>query len=163
MKTLPRWLFALCTFALVAAGVVHAQTRTTADQGRPGNQGSWPVVISGSAPGTSSIVAGPDGGAVNVQSPCVTVVESVTSVGVAATAVPASAQVARKLVVICNSIENTGTPVLKCRADGTNPVVGNTNPGVSLGRGDCVLYSTNIVVNCIADTASTAASSSECK
>ncbi len=106
---------------------------------------------------------GPDGGAQNFQAPCVTVVETVTSVGVTATPVPASAQTARKIVLICNSTENAGVPKVKCRADGTNPIIGSGTAGQTLGVGDCILYSTHAVVNCISDTAATAVSSSECK
>lgn len=94
---------------------------------------------------------------------CTTIVESVVSVGLTATAVPASALGSRKLVVICNSPENTGTPLLKCRGDGTNPVIGLTQAGQTLKVGDCINYTTTAAINCIADTAATGASVTECK
>ena len=124
---------------VTAAGVAVAQPQVSANQGAPGRQGAWPVTT-----------------------PCVTVVETVTSVGTTAVAVPTTAQSARKLILICNSSENTGSPVLKCRADGTAPVIGTAAAGQALAKGDCVSYSTTVAVRCIADTAATAASASEC-
>ena len=102
-------------------------------------------------------------GVLAVQTPCPTVVDAVTTVGTAVLPVPATIQTARKMVLICNSPENTGSPVVKCRADGVAPVMGLTTPGQGLAKGDCITYSTTSVVNCIADTASTAVSSTECK
>jgi len=54
------WLPVLVVAAIVASMAI-AETVTTANQGRPGNQGCWPVCIGGPV-----VVVGPDGGPVNV-------------------------------------------------------------------------------------------------
>ncbi len=185
------------SFIVLVAGVAFAQTVVM--QGKPGNQGAWPVTLSSGGGGSipvvgpdggvvqiagTVIVVGPDGGvvqingsvvgsdggAVDIQTPCNTVVESVTTTGLTSLPVPATAQSSRKMIVICNSPENTNSPILKCRADGVVPVIGVAAAGQALGKGDCITYSTSAtnadagsIINCISDTASTAATSSECK
>lgn len=88
---------------------------------------------------------------------CKTTAQSVCTVGVAASACPAANLAARTLVVYCNSIENTGTPLVKIRLDGTAPVIGLTNLGTVLGVGDCVPFYVPAATapQAIADTAST--------
>ncbi len=150
----------LGVFSFLVVGVAIAAS--VADQGKPGTQGPWPVTISGSGGGASS-------GTVSVDTPCNTVVESVRSVGVTALSVPATAQVSRKMIIVCNSPENASSPILKCRGDGTTPVIGVATAGQALGKGDCVTYSSSgnpdagTSVVCISDTAATAASATECK
>ncbi len=54
-------------------------------------------------------------------------------------------------IIVCNSKENTGTDVIRCRADGVAPVATANAPGLILGVGDCVPYSTTgySTVQCI--------------
>lgn len=92
---------------------------------------------------------------------CTTKTDTVTSVGVTAVATPAADQASRTSILLCNSSENTGAPLVKCRGDGTNPAMGNTTPGIVLNKGDCVVY--NVAsIKCISDTAATAVSGFEC-
>ncbi len=150
----------------------HAQTTVKADQGRPGNQGPWPVVISGSAPGAASVVSGPDGGAVIVQDlPCTNPVETVILYdGGAATPIPISPLVGRRTVTICNSPKNSGSPKWTIRSDGAAPTTALSSPGQTLNVSDCVSYLMGSVgvdggnpINGISDTGSAAVTTTECK
>lgn len=175
MKTPMRGsLLPFILFVLVLAGVAYSQTTVKSDQGRPGNQGSWPVTITGGS-GSTSIVIGPDGGAVVVSgsvfpgqcrqtTPDGGSPYSSVSVGAAAVLVPTLPAAGRAYVEICNSLQNTGTPLLKCRADGIVPVMAVTNAGDVLGIGDCYAYSITASnpPQCIADAASTNALVHEC-
>lgn len=164
MKT---WHAAIGIVVLISA-VAFAQNRVTANQGKPGNEGPWPVT------GTLIVVnTGNDGGFAQVfQYPgqCAKTVadggllHKNTVVGVAATNVPASAAPGRLYVEVCNSLQNSGTPYLKCRADGTAPVMAATNAGDVFGIGDCRVYPVPAgnILQCIADAASTNALSYEC-
>ena len=98
-------------------------------------------------------------------SDCKATADTVTAVGASSTNVPATALVKRKEITICNSRENTGTPILKCRTDNTAPVIGKTTPGVAMTPGDCVTFTLEAAkaVKCISDTAATAASAIECR
>lgn len=93
---------------------------------------------------------------------CTTRSQSVTSVGTSASSLP-TALTTRWMVRVCNSAENTGTPIVKCRDDGTNPVMGIANAGEALEVGDCVSYYTTAAIRCISDTAATAVTQSECQ
>ncbi len=94
---------------------------------------------------------------------CTTILESVLSVGTSAVATPATALANRKFVFICNSPENTGTPFVKCRGDGATPVIGIAGVGQALSKGDCITISTTSGVVCVADTAATGVSITECQ
>ena len=89
---------------------------------------------------------------------------TVTAVGTSATAVPATPLTGRSQVTVCNSDENTGTPLLKCRADGNNPTIGATNPGDLIRKGACWTYyaPSGKPIKCIADTADTQVTTTEC-
>ncbi len=167
---------------LLVGAVAGAQQLVKADQGRPGNQGPWPVSIIGfefdggiTFTGGSIVVKGPDGGAAVIQgtvsgSICNAVLidagapQQVTSVGVAATLVPAQPTANRYYVTVCNSSENSGTPQVKCLYNNVSPVMGITNPGDVLGVGDCWRFDIagSNQLKCISDTASTAVTSDEC-
>ena len=117
------------------------------------------ALVLGSRPaGASGIPSG-------IITTCNSPTETVVSVGTTATNCPAAQVAGRKYVVICNSIENSGTPKAKVRIDGTAPVIGITAIGTALGKGDCVTFhvSDGIVPQCIADTASTGVSIIQCK
>jgi len=146
----------LCLVAFIAAsaGLAYADSRVIADQGKPGNQGPWPVTVSGGA-----------GGAVSVTpAVCGSPTHKITSVGVAAAVTPAAQLPSRRFITFCVSLENSGNPTVKCRIDGTNPVLGNTNVGDVLGVGDCITYPipAGVTPKCIADAAATAFTSLEC-
>jgi hypothetical protein len=100
---------------------------------------------------------------VKVPATCGTNRHSVVSVGVTATAIPATPLAARAWVDVCVSVENAGTPVVKCRADGTAPVLGSSQPGDALSVGDCIRYAPpqGTTIQCIASS-STAVSVTEC-
>jgi hypothetical protein len=120
------------------------------NQGSPGTRGGW---ITYPAPCARFLL---DGG-----NP-----DQVTSVGVAdggvGVPVPATAAGTRHFNLVCNSVENSGTPKVKCLTNGGTPTMGITNPGQVLGVGDCYQYTTSTDVKCISDTAATAVTSYEC-
>lgn len=159
-----RILFAV--LPLVVAGLAWGQSTVKVNQGAPGNQGPWPVTISGSTPGTASAVTGPDGGAVVVQDLQCNGVGShkITVVGVAAGNTPSAQKANRVYIELCNSLQNSSNPIVKCRVDGTAPVAAAGNIGDVLGVGDCIRYtiSAGIVPQCISDAAGTNVTSFEC-
>lgn len=134
-----RWAPVVAAVALTA-GVVIAQ-RSTADQGRPGKEGPWPVtgvvqVASGSLDGGNS-------DAVVAVRPyrCGTLspYKTTTVTSAAAVSVPAAPATApRAYMVVCNPAQNTGD--VKCRGDGVDPVFALGNPGDYLANGNCVKY-----------------------
>lgn len=142
--------------------VAHAQTTTVVNQGKPGTQGPWPVTFSfapdggGAIPVYSMICkqADNDGGTLH----------KLVTVSGTAVNVPTASATGRVYVEICNSLQNTGNPSVKCRADGVAPVMAAGNAGTVLGLGDCVQFAASPynVVQCIADTANTNVTSYEC-
>lgn len=90
--------------------------------------------------------------------------QSVVVVGTTAVPVPASPRFGRKLLRVCNSPENIGTPKVKCLLSETAPVMGATNRGDVLTVGDCFTYqiASAVPVLCISDTAGTAVTTFEC-
>jgi len=142
---------------VIVGGIALAQEMV--DQGSPGKQGPWPVSMTTLLPdgGTSS------GTAITPQI-CNTMASKITSVGVAAGATPATQLTARRYVTLCNSLQNSGTPLVKCRSDGTAPVMAATNIGDVMGVGDCILYPAGdgTAISCIADAAATYVTSWEC-
>ncbi len=156
-------------------GVAWAQNRVISNQGKPGNEGAWPVSVVGVQPVIPAAIAGPDGGAVIVQgstypSQCAQVardggvLHKNTVVGTSAVPVPAVQTALRAYIEICNSLQNAGTPILKCRVDGTAPVMAVTNAGDTLGVGDCRVYpnASSVAPQCISDASGTNALSYEC-
>lgn len=104
-------------------------------------------------------------GAGQAQSFCGTPAHKVTETGVAAVSVPVAPLALRASILICNSLENTGSPLVKCREDGVAPVMGVAGPGEVLAKGDCITYRapSGRAVKCISDTAATTVHSEECK
>lgn len=146
----------IAALVLVAA---FAWSQSVVNQGAPGKQGPWPVVISGGAGGggaASSINTFP--GICSNSS-----AETNTVVGGTATAVPSQIVAGSgHYVVICNSAQNTSTAVVKCRQDGIAPVFAAGNPGQVLLVGDCFLSTEAHNVQCIADAAGRNVTSYEC-
>lgn len=142
--------------AALVGGLAVANT-STVNQGSPGSFGAWPVrIVAGSGSTASNVNVTPQ--------QCGTVSHKSTTAGVAAAATPSSALASRRFVTLCNSAQNTGSPLVKCRADGTDPVMAVTNPGDVLGVGDCITYpvASTVTTKCIADTATTYVTSLEC-
>lgn len=143
------WTWAIVLVLL--GGWAWSQTTTTANQGRPGNQGAWPVVLSGG----SSLS---DGGTASssIPFPCANASpHTVTSVTNASTTTPATAQAGRVWTNVCNSPQNAAGSIVKCRADGTAPVFAAGNAGDVLELGDCVTYTVSAARNilCISNSA----------
>lgn len=143
---------------MTVAAITWAQQKV--DQGKPGNQGPWPVTISGSG----------SGGLTVTEAPCAYPLESIIQFdGGAATPCPVVSRAGRRLVTMCNSPKNSGTPSWTVRADGVAPTVLVSSPGQSLRVGDCVLYfiaatlpDAGVPLNCISDTNSAALTITEC-
>lgn len=139
-------------FAALLASAAWGQTAV--NQGLPGKQGSWPVAIS---PQACTLLL-PDGG-----TPYTT-----TTVNTSSVDIPAASNKNRYYIVICVSKQTaTATALVKCRNDGTAPVMAVTNPGDVLGVGDCIVYATTrgVVtqqVKCISDTVTSYVTSYEC-
>jgi hypothetical protein len=95
---------------------------------------------------------------------CGTPRQTVIAVGASAITVPASALSTRRWVDICVSIENETTPTVKCRVDGSDPVIGVAGAGDPLAKGDCVRYpvTSSQPVRCISNTPATAVTTLEC-
>lgn len=147
---------------LMAAGVAlmfiaalswAAGTPVLANQGQPGNQGPWPVTLVGG--GGSS-----DGGFAEQTTPveCRGTTadggnpDTVTTVGITSTPVPASAAVNRVYLNVCVSPNNVSNASIKCLTGGGVPVV-TSGPGQVLLFGDCVVYTAvqSNTINCISD------------
>lgn len=129
MNNTQKW-FVVLWFSLLAT-FGFAQT-TTANQGKPGNQGPWPVtIIGGSGGGAGSTTV--------TEAPCTNPVESVIVFdGGGATPVPSgTALSSRRYIVMCNSPKNTGTPNWTIRTDGTAPTTSLSSPGQVLDLGSC--------------------------
>jgi hypothetical protein len=150
-----RWLPIL--LLVIIAGFAVAQTPVLSHQGAPGAYGPWPVKLEAIPDGGYSVIS-----TFPVQ--CATDGHKNTSVGVAAANTPSTQQSSRKYLELCNSLQNAGNPLVKCRDDGTAPVMAAGNAGTVLGVGDCVIFSvpTATVVQCIADAAATNVTSREC-
>ncbi len=154
------WIGATVVLVLCGGGAIAG---TLVDQGSPGFN-PWPVR------GTF-IVNGTDGGVLQTtQVMCAQtaadggLLHKNTVVGAAAVSTPAAQTAQRIYVELCNSTQNAGNPMVKCRVDNTAPVMAAGNAGDVLGIGDCKVYpvpSSN-VPQCIADTAGTNVTSFEC-
>lgn len=162
----------LWTVVVLAAIAASAQV---VDQGMPGNQGPWPVILSG---GSASSDGGTIGGATYPAQCRATAqdggaTEQNTVVGAATVRVPSTgaapgtttAAAGRIYMVVCNSAQNASTAVVKCRQDGTAPVFAAGNAGQVLLYGDCMTTTaptTADAVQCIADAAARNVTSYEC-
>lgn len=137
-----RWLSFLSAVALVAwlAHPAAAQTVVKANQGAPGNQGPWPVTISGGG-GAVTVDVTFDGGYIGTVStqPCKHYKETNTSVSTSAALVPATPLANRSWVRVCNSLLNTEGAQCICSAN-TTPTFAASSLGDPLAVSDCVLY-----------------------
>lgn len=100
---------------------------------------------------------------------CAAAVQSVVVVGVTAVAAPTTPLSGRKVVRVCVSLENVGSPKVKCAID-SHPVMGFavTDGGSPVGDvlqpGDCFAYpvDTTHSLKCVSDTAGTGVVTYEC-
>lgn len=151
-------------FRIAAAALAVILVSSDARAIGPDPDGRSPVNPAKKPDGTSSpINVDASGNAVVVPPICSTTAQSVVSVGATAVLVPASPLSGRKTLRVCVSLENAGSPKVKCLLGGT-PVMGVANPGDVLAPGDCYPYAidSSVVVKCIADTAGTAVTTFEC-
>lgn len=94
--------------------------------------------------------------------------QAIVLVGTTAAQVPTNQLAGRKTLRICVSIENAGSPKVKCLLDGTPGMTFTPDVGVAQGDvmapGDCYVYpvDTTHTVKCISDTASTGVLTWEC-
>lgn len=151
MSSIKHWLSFMLA-VVVGANFAFGQT-TTVNQGKPGAYGAWPVSIPGTVTATT------------VPTTCTNPTHRVTSVGTSAAACPNAQLNGRKVIVMCNSIENSGSPLIKVRIDGVSPVMGTATPGHALAPGDCIQYAVSNATTplCISDTAGTALETTECQ
>ena len=148
----------------LVAGFTFAQSKV--DQGKPGNQGPWPVTITGSGTG-----GGSGSSVVVTDSPCLSPRESVLVFdGGNFTPCPVSALAGRRTVTFCNSPRNAGSPIWTIRADGLAPTTASNTAGQDFALGDCVTYWMGATsddggspTNCISDTGSSSLKITECK
>lgn len=150
-----RWIPILAAVVLSGAYAV-GQTIVTANQGKPGTQGPWPVTVVGGGGGSG-------GGPVTPQI-CTSTTHKVTSVGTSAASCPSTQLASRRFIVLCNSIENAASSLVKVRVDGVAPVIGTATAGDVLDKGDCALYAiaAGTVPSCIANGTGVAVTSYEC-
>lgn len=134
-------------FALASAYTV-AQTKV--DQGKPGNQGPWPVTI-------QSPFYPADGGApsgvtpsATYPYPCSRAIQNVYLTDGGQTVMGSASS--RLYTIICNSRDNT-TGNIRCRADADGGAVSATvgTVGDVLATGDCISYTNppGVPIRCI--------------
>ena len=116
-----------------------------------------------------AVIVAPEGGTFPMSQPvCSSAPQTIVIVGTTAVQVPASQLAGRKALRVCVSLENAGSPKVKCLLDGTPGMTFTPDVGVAqgdvLGPGDCYVYpvDTTHVVKCVSDTASTGVLTWEC-
>lgn len=131
----PQLSFLIVIVAIVAATAFKAwaDSPITANQGKPGNQGPWPVRLVGSDGGSSS------SSSTTTQAPCSVYRETNTSVGTSAAIVPATPLANRIWVRICNSLLNTEGAQCICSGT-TTPTFAASSSGDPLAVSDCATY-----------------------
>lgn len=148
---------AVVLVVLVVAAVAYAQTTVKADQGRPGNEGPWPVtVVNGSSDGGATFV---------IQQSCSTLTQKTTDAGTAVLTVPTTAAGGRVYVQICNSSLNASTSQVICCVT-SQPTFSAASCGDVLSTGDCATYNIGSqdggVPWCIGNASNIALNSAEC-
>lgn len=149
-------------FVLVAVFSLFLSADATGSEAIYGN--GYQVMAVRGADGNPRIPNADGNGNIVTTGPvCATTSQTVVSVGVAAVLVPATSLSGRKALRVCNSVENVGSPKVKCLL-GATPAMGLANPGDVLAPGDCFPYAidSTVSVRCISDTAGTAVTTFEC-
>lgn len=155
-----KWLWWAVPVALFGVAAVAQKV----DQGRPGNQGPWPVAcVSGCSGGSGG--GGDAGTNVNIieNQRCQVTAQTVVGATGTSAAVPTSSLSNRAYVQICNSVQNSDTAQAKCLTTGV-PVFAAGNAGDVLATGDCVTYNVSdaITVRCIANGSGVNLTTFEC-
>lgn len=130
-----------------------------------GARAQTPVIIRDSSSTNAATVDTNKGVAVSTGGRiCTTPRHSDSTIGTGASNCPTSQLANRRFITLCNSNENTGSPTVKIRIDGTAPVTGLGNPGDVLSQGQCVSYNigAGITPQCIASAAGTHVTGLEC-
>ena len=158
-----KWLAVL---AVVGGGVAAwAQNSVHADQGKPGNQGPWPVTIGGASISLNAAFDGGFIGSVSTQ-PCSALISANTDAGTVAATVPSSPAAGRTWIQICNTQLNTSTAQCICSAGQAKPTFSAGSPGDVLATGDCALYNISALDGgvpwCICNGSNVALASTEC-
>ncbi len=140
---------------LLLGGIGIAQTKV--DQGKPGNQGAWPVT----GPSTGIIVSGPDGGAVVVSGPyrhgaCVNTTMNVGSTG---TACPATASASRNSIYI--ELVQAGE-TLTITSDGVTAATATVGASITSGQAYTDNLGGTVAANCRCTTATCSVRIVEC-
>lgn len=125
------------------------------------------VEKAGTAAGSTIVY--PEGGTFPMSQPvCSSAPQTIVIMGTTAVQVPTSQLSGRKALRVCVSLENAGSPKVKCLLDGTPGMTFTPDVGVAQGDvmapGDCYVYpvDTSHTVKCISDTASTGVLTWEC-
>ncbi len=152
-----KFVVPLITF-LLATSLVFAQQKI--DQGKPGTQGAWPVVI--------AVTTLPDGGVTAAQPVkffCTTPKSGITIVdgGTVATLPADGGLSGRWFIRVCTTSKNANTPMIACTDDGQTPSIAFNGVGESIVWGDCHTYYTTNAIQCVSDTALTGVTTEECK
>ncbi len=154
-------LAAFIAFANLSFGA--GGTPTLANQGAPGNQGPWPVTVTGNTGNDAGFAIS------TTPLPCVSPVDTFTTPGNAvdggASPCPVTQTANRRSIVMCNSPRNYGSPKITVRIDGTAPTISPFSPGQVLQTGDCytLIANSSIVPQCIADVADAGLTITECR
>lgn len=147
----------LITF-LLAASLAFAQQKV--DQGKPGTQGPWPVIIQG-----TTLTDGGSTSATVVKFLCTSVKSGITIVdgGTVASLPAAGGLSGRWFIRVCTTSKNSGTPMISCTEDGQTPSMAFSGVGEGILWGDCRTYYTPNTIKCVSDTALTGVTTEECK
>lgn len=134
------WL-AVVLIGLVLSVAAFAQNVVTANQGKPGTQGAWPVTITS---GAATVTVSFDGGFIGTVTtqPCSRIVSTNDAgIGTTPSRIPANGPTASRIWIrICNSILNSSSTQCICSADTCPSTVAVFVQGDVLATADCVTY-----------------------
>lgn len=161
MRKFPSWLIAFTISFFACAALAQSAVKITAVDPSTGANGTLRNVIVDSQGRLVVVTAGgsSDAGSTTSTTPVYNAPCSVTADTTAAlvpntvTAFSVSF-VSVQWVRICNSLRNTGSPLMTCSVSGADPTTDVTSPGIVLAPGDCfVTPPTPQGVRCISDVA----------
>ncbi len=148
--------------ATCVAVLAHADTPVTANQGKPGNQGPWPVTNVGGG-------NNPDGGNTFVlPGKCSKLIQTNDAgVGTSPLRVPVNGGAAGRIwIQICNSLLNSSSTQCICSAQFCPGSVAVGVAGDVLATGDCATYNVDLLDGglpcCVCNGAGSFLPSTEC-
>jgi len=135
-KTIAIWsLGAIAFFSALA----WAQTTVKADQGKPGNQGPWPVTGGTFNPDSGSVFVLPNKCSAIVQT-------NDAGIGATPSRVPVNGGTAGRIYIqICNSLLNANGSQCICDGQLCPGAVAVGQPGDVLNTGDCATYNIDLL------------------